>query len=153
MGMGQYVRLQRLCDIRAGSRLVGRDTALIWAADKGHTDITAALIFAGADVDVLNNVGYGQLRRGCIWVRSRERSSALHPGRQTAEAVSEVTGKSAQYVEAVRKVRRVEHSRSALGLRRPLPAGGGWGTLNVGLTRGLRSRCGHCSVPFGIGAF
>ena len=47
-------------------RFVGRDTALINAAAEGHTDITAALIFAGADVDVSNNYGYGQHRRGCM---------------------------------------------------------------------------------------
>ena len=58
-------------------------------------------------------------------MRSRERSSALHLGRETAEAVSEVEGKSAEYVEAVRKVRRVEHS--LVGLR-AVPAGAapGW---------------------------
>ena len=93
-------------------RFVGRETALIHAAAGGHTDITAALIFAGADVDVSNNAGYGQHLRGS-WVRSRERSSALRPGRETAEAVSEAEGTSAEYVAAVRKVRRVEHSRSA----------------------------------------
>ena len=42
----------------------GRYTALIIAAAEGHIDITAALIFAGADVDVSNNVGYGKHRRG-----------------------------------------------------------------------------------------
>jgi ankyrin repeat protein len=47
-------------------RFVGRYTALINAAGEGHTDIIAALIFAGADVDVSNNVGYGTHRRGCI---------------------------------------------------------------------------------------
>ena len=58
-------------------------------------------------------------------MRSRERSSALHPGRETAKAVSEVAGKSAQYVEAVRKVRRVEHS--LVGLRAaPAGAAPGW---------------------------
>ena len=66
MGTSQYIQLQRLCDIRAGSRFVGRYTALINAAAEGHTDIIAALIFAGADVDVSNNDGYGQHRRGCM---------------------------------------------------------------------------------------
>ena len=77
MGMGQYVRLQRLCDIRAGSRLVGRETALIFATAGGHTDIIAALIFAGADVDVSNNDGYGKHRRGCMGAvaRALERTS------------------------------------------------------------------------------
>ncbi len=64
MGTSQYTRLPRLCAVRAGSRLVGRYTALISAAAGGHTDIIAALIFAGADVDVSNNVGYGTHRRG-----------------------------------------------------------------------------------------
>ena len=46
-------------------RFVGRYTALISAAaGEGHTDIIAALIFAGADVDVSNNDGYGKHRRG-----------------------------------------------------------------------------------------
>jgi hypothetical protein len=45
---------------------LGRFTALINAAAGGHTDIIAALIFAGADVDVSNNVGYGTHRRGCM---------------------------------------------------------------------------------------
>ncbi len=65
-GYTPMCRLQRLCDIRAGSRFVGRYTALILAARLGHTDITAALIFAGADVDVSNNAGYDQHRRGCM---------------------------------------------------------------------------------------
>ena len=266
MGTGQYFRLQRLCDIRAGCRLpgqidcahrgcgegsracgraahrrrrrprsqqqqwvpanipgcngcaifepaayfVGRCTALMLAADQGKTLVVEQLIAAGAGLDVKDNNGYEPIyptatavrypsrqpirRQGhcahqrhmrgahrhhsrshlrwrrcrCVeqrwvrpaptrlWVQSRKRSSALHPGRETAEAVSEAEGKSAQYVEAVRKVRRVEHSRSALGLCRPgpLPAGGGWGSLVVGLTSGLRRRrCGHCSAPFGIGTF
>ena len=70
-------RMQRLCDIRAGSRFVGRYTALIAAAAMGHTDITAALIFAGADVDVSNNDGYGKHRPGCMSavLRALERTS------------------------------------------------------------------------------
>ena len=133
MGTGRYTRVQRLCEIRAGSRFVGRytalilatvmgrtfvveqliaagagldlknndgyepiypsatavrypsrqprfvgrDTALINAAAGGHTDITAALIFAGADVDVSNNDGYGKHRRGCMSAvaRALERTS------------------------------------------------------------------------------
>ena len=58
-------------------RFVGRYTALISAAAEGHTDITAALIFAGADVDVSNNDGYGTHRRGrmAAVARALERTS------------------------------------------------------------------------------
>ena len=38
----------------------------MWAAYFGRTDAAAALIFAGADVDVSNNAGYGTHRRGCM---------------------------------------------------------------------------------------
>ena len=78
MGTGQYTRLQRLCDIRAGQPTsCGRYTALIIVAAEGHIDITAALIFAGADVDASNNDGYGQHRRGCMRAvaRALERTS------------------------------------------------------------------------------
>ena len=61
MGTGRYVRLQRLCDIRAGSRLVGRDTALILAANKGHALVVEQLIAADAGVDVKDNNGYGPI--------------------------------------------------------------------------------------------
>jgi hypothetical protein len=65
-------------------RFVGRFTALMWAAAMGHTDITAALIFAGADVDVSNNVGYGKHRRGRMVAvaRALERTS---PGQGDCE--------------------------------------------------------------------
>ena len=79
MGTSQYIQLQWLCDIRAGSRFVGRYTALINATAGGHADIIAALIFAGADVDVSNNVGYGQHRRGCMRAVARSLERTL-PG-------------------------------------------------------------------------
>jgi hypothetical protein len=128
VGTSQYTRLQRLCDeSEPAADFLGRDTALIYATAEGHTDITAALIFAGADVDVSNNYGYGQHRRGRMVAiaRALERTS---PGQGDCEAVSEVTGKSAEYVEAVRKVRRVEHS--LVGLRAaPAGAAPGWRRL------------------------
>ena len=65
-------------------RFVGRYTALINATCKGHTDIIAALIFAGADVDVSNNYGYGQQQRGrmAAIARALERTS---PGQEDCE--------------------------------------------------------------------
>jgi len=63
---------------------LGRDTALIYATAEGHTDIIAALIFAGADVDVSNNDGYGKHRRGRMVAvaRALERTS---PGQGDCE--------------------------------------------------------------------
>ena len=39
--------------------LLGRSTALIWAASKGQTLVIEQLIAAGAGLDVQNNEGYG----------------------------------------------------------------------------------------------
>ncbi len=44
---------------QTGSRLLGRNAAVILAAIKGHTLITEQLITAGAALDVQNNTGYG----------------------------------------------------------------------------------------------
>ena len=57
MGTGPYARLQRLCAVRAGSRFVGRDTALISAAGDGHALVVEQLIAAGAGFDVKENNG------------------------------------------------------------------------------------------------
>ncbi len=69
LGTSQYTRLQRLCDIRAGSRFVGRGTALIWAAEKGHTLVIEQLIAAGAGLDVKENNGYGPIHPTATAVR------------------------------------------------------------------------------------
>ncbi len=45
---------------KTGSRLLGRCTALILAAMKGHTPVVKQLIAAGAALDVQNNEGYGR---------------------------------------------------------------------------------------------
>jgi hypothetical protein len=74
MGTSQYIRLQRLCDIRAGSRLVGRSTALMLAAWKGHTVVVEQLIAAGAALDVQNNKGYERIYPTATAVR--------HPSQQ-----------------------------------------------------------------------
>ena len=66
MGTGQCADCNGCAISEPAADFLGRDTALIIAAAGGHTDIIAALIFAGADVDVSNNVGYGQHRRGCM---------------------------------------------------------------------------------------
>jgi ankyrin repeat protein len=42
----------------AGSRLLGRWTALFMAAGEGHTVVVNQLIAAGAGLDVKDNVGY-----------------------------------------------------------------------------------------------
>ena len=42
-----------------GTRLLGRSTAVVLVALKGHTLITEQLITAGAALDVQNNTGYG----------------------------------------------------------------------------------------------
>ena len=110
-------RLHRLyaCAIRTASRRLGRDTALCLAARGGHGATIAALVFAGADRDVLNNSGYGE-RRGSAWVRPPH---AFRRGRQTADELAEEEGTLAEYEEAVRKVRRVQRSTGrAVGLCR-----------------------------------
>jgi hypothetical protein len=85
----------------------------------------AALVFAGADRDVSNNSGYGE-RRGSAWVRSPH---AFGLGRQTAEKLAEEEGTSAEYEEAVRKVRRVQRS-----------TGRAVGLCGLGAAPGLRPR-------------
>jgi hypothetical protein len=88
------------------ARCLGRDTAQCCAARGGHSATIAALVFGGADGDVLNNSGYGT-RRGSAWLRPPH---AFGLGRQTAEKLAEEEGMLAEYEEAVRKVRRVQRS-------------------------------------------
>ena len=79
----------------------------MWAAMNGHTDVAAALIFAGADISAAGNDGCGS-------------PSVPHPapqpcvGRSTAEDLAIAENKSAEYTTAVRKVRL----DSALPVRR-----------------------------------
>jgi len=47
------------CQIRQLTGLLGRRTALVLAAMKGHTPVVEQLIAAGAGLDVQNNEGYG----------------------------------------------------------------------------------------------
>ena len=72
------------------SRHCGRSTALTWAALHGRTDAAAALIFAGA--------GAGAICNGAV-------------ARETEENVARRHGKSAEYAEAVRKVKRMRGPR------------------------------------------
>ena len=83
MGTSQYTRLQRLCDIRAGSRFVGRGTALIWAAEKGHTLVVEQLIAAGAGLNLKENNGYGPIHPSATGVRCPSRQPRF-VGRETA---------------------------------------------------------------------
>ncbi len=50
-------RLNRPHAIQPGNRLLGRFTALILAAMKGHTLVVEQLIAAGAALDVQSNEG------------------------------------------------------------------------------------------------
>jgi hypothetical protein len=50
-------RLHRLHAIQPGNRPLGRRTALVVAAMKGHTLVVEQLIAAGAALDVQSNYG------------------------------------------------------------------------------------------------
>ncbi len=69
MRTSQYTRVQRLCDIRAGSRFVGRGTALIVAAGEDHTLVVNQLIAAGAGLDLKENNGYEPIYANATAVR------------------------------------------------------------------------------------
>jgi hypothetical protein len=56
--------MQRPSAFQSGRNLCGRWTALMWAAMNGHTDVAAALIFAGADISAAGNDGCGSPARG-----------------------------------------------------------------------------------------
>jgi hypothetical protein len=88
MGTSQYTRLQRLCDIRAGSRLVGRVTALILAAGVGHVLVVKQLVAAGAGLDATHNNGYEPIYPTATAVRypsrqpTRGQGHCAHVGRR-----------------------------------------------------------------------
>jgi hypothetical protein len=113
-------RAQREHTHPSASPTVGdRWTALMLAAKNGHVDAAAALIFAGADINATSNDGYERPtpRRSA---RSRAENVVCHttcdpshsartPGPARRHAAEHVAGrfrKSAEYAEAVRKVRR-----------------------------------------------
>jgi ankyrin repeat protein len=58
-GYGPCPNCNCLTLLQTGSRLLGRCTALISAALKGHTPVVEQLIAAAAALDVQNNEGYG----------------------------------------------------------------------------------------------
>ena len=210
MGTSQYIRLPRLCDIRAGCRLPGQ----VHCAHFGCVDGSRARGRAAhcrrrwprcqdeqwvrANIATATAVRYPSRqpirrqvhcahrgrshgahrhhsrshlrRRRCRCVeqrRVRQAPTRLHGcGRASARAHFTRAGRLQRPSPKSKESRRSTLRQcvrcggcsihwSALGLCRPgpLPAGGGWGTLVVGLTSGLRSRCGHCSAPFGIGTF
>ena len=131
------------CALRT-TRCLGRDTALCLAARGGHGATIAALVFAGADGGVSNNNGYGT-RRGSAWVQS---SHAFGLGRHTAEKLAEEAGTSAEYEEAVRKVRRVQRSTGrAVGLCRLGAAPGLWPREAVGLPGLTRAFAYRVGIP------
>jgi hypothetical protein len=81
MGTSQYTRVRWLCDIRAGSRFVGRDTALILTAAKGHTLVVKQLIAAGAGLDVKEQIhGYGPIYSIATAVRYPSRQPTFSEG-------------------------------------------------------------------------
>ena len=51
--------------VGCGSRLCGRETALMMAAGKGDTRMAEVLIAAGADVGAKDHRGYGRAPNGC----------------------------------------------------------------------------------------
>ena len=73
-------RMQRLCDIRAGSRFVGRYTALMVAAGEGHVLAVEQLISAGAGLDLKSNNGYEPIYPTATAVRCPSRQPTFSAG-------------------------------------------------------------------------
>jgi hypothetical protein len=80
MGTSQYTRPHWLCDIRAGSRLVGRGTALILAAGVGNVLVVKQLIAAGAGLDLKDNDGYEPICPTATAVRYPSRQPTFSAG-------------------------------------------------------------------------
>lgn len=115
--------------------LCGRSAALHYAAKHARTDVTAALIFAGADVAARNLRGCGA-HRGMVCARS---PTCVRTRRMTAEDKARERGASVEYAEAVRKVMPVP--------RAPAPVEAvelvGWD--RAASACGLHGRVRHCT--------
>ncbi len=92
MGTGQYIDCNCCAISEPAADVLGRGTALMLAAWKGHTLVVEQLIAAGAGLDVKDNDGYGPIYPAATAVRYPSRQPAFSAGiRRSSWAQQTVT--------------------------------------------------------------
>ena len=80
MGTGQYIDCNCCAISEPAADFLGRCTALMVAAWKGHTLVVEQLIAAGAGLDVKDNDGYGPIYPSAPAVRCPSRQPTFSEG-------------------------------------------------------------------------
>ena len=130
--------MQRPSAFQSGRNLCGRWTALMWAAMNGHTDVAAALIFAGADISAAGNDGCGSPARGkrsacgSATVRGQEHCGGLGDRRKQVGGVHDGRAQGSTHSDSALPIRR--RPGWALHATRPTAGAAGFSSVVDGLS-------------------